>query len=172
MPAAAGMSDPQKMSGGMAAAPAGMADMGQMMGMMGGQKNGAGASTPSSLPGFPGAPHLYHVGADGFFLNHPQHIDLTAEQQSALGKLQETALLDRASAQRTIDEAEQQLFLLTGADQPDAAQIEAQVHSIEALRAQKRLAYIRAVGQAAQILSDDQRRALLAAHGWSGTSAN
>ena len=33
-----------------------------------------GMSMPSALPGFPGQSHLYHIGATGFFLDHPEHI--------------------------------------------------------------------------------------------------
>ena len=52
-------------------------DMQEMMGMMG--KGGMGQKTPgmgkmqmpTALPGFPGASHIYHIGATGFFLDHP-----------------------------------------------------------------------------------------------------
>lgn len=55
----------------------GMMGMGMMggkgMGMMGGMSNNgmSGMQTPSALPGFPGASHIYHIGATGFFLDHP-----------------------------------------------------------------------------------------------------
>lgn len=143
--------------------------MGECMGEMGGMGGasapggmpGMGAVPPNALPGFPGASHLYHVGADGFFLNHPQHIQLSTEQRTRLGRIREKALLDRATAQRKIEEAEQQLFVLTGSDQPDMRKIEAQARAIEELRVQRRLGYIRAVGEAAQILTDPQLRAVL-----------
>lgn len=142
-----------------------MGEMGSMGGMAGasgaGGMAGMSATPPNALPGFPGASHLYHVGADGFFLNHPQHIQLSMEQQTRLGRIREKALLDRATAQRKIEEAEQQLFVLTGSDQPDIRKIEAQARAIEELRVQRRLAYIRAVGEAAQVLTDEQRRAVL-----------
>lgn len=139
--------------------------MGEMGGMGGasapGGMPGMAAVPPNALPGFPGASHLYHVGADGFFLNHPQHIQLSTEQRTRLGRIREKALLDRATAQRRIEEAEQQLFVLTGSDQPDMRKIEAQARAIEELRVQRRLGYIRAVGEAAQVLTDPQRRAVL-----------
>ncbi|MFA5937721.1 MAG: hypothetical protein WC809_00070 [Sinimarinibacterium sp.] len=156
------------MPGGSGAGGMGMGCMECMgeMGSMGGASSPAGASgmsgmPPNALPGFPGASHLYHVGADGFFLNHSQHIQLSTDQQMRLGRIREKALLDRATAQRKIEEAEQQLYVLTGSDQPDSRKIEAQARAIEELRVQRRLDYIRAVGEAAQALTDEQRRAVL-----------
>jgi Spy/CpxP family protein refolding chaperone len=115
----------------------------------------------SALPGFPGASHIYHIGATDFFLDHPEHITLTAEQQRKLNGAKQKALTAKASAQRKIDEAEQQLWELTAADEPDAAQVQAKVQEIEKLRGEQRLAFIRAVGEAAKTLTDEQRQALL-----------
>ncbi len=116
---------------------------------------------PSALPGQPGASHLYHVGATGFFLDHAQQLALTPEQQMKLNRLKEKALLDRATQQRGIDQAEQELYLLTGADQPDLGQIRAKIAEIEKLRAEQRLNFIRAVGEATNVLTHDQHRVLL-----------
>lgn len=138
-----------------------MGEMGSMGGGAGAAAMGAAGAPPNALPGFPGVSHLYHVGGDGFFLNHSQHIRLTPDQQMRLGRIREKALQDRATVQRKIEEAEQQLYILTAADQPDARKIEAQARAIEDLAVQRRLAYIRAVGEAAQVLTDDQRRAVL-----------
>jgi Spy/CpxP family protein refolding chaperone len=135
--------------------------MGMMgMGSMGGGK-GMKMKTTAALPGFPGASHVYHIGATGFFLDHPEHITLTTEQQSGLNRAKQKALLDRSKSQRKIEEAEQELWELTGADQPDVAQIQAKVQEIEKLRGEQRLAFIRAVGEAAKVLTEDQRKALL-----------
>lgn len=131
------------------------------MGSMAGAGMGGNMTPPNALPGFPGVSHLYHVGGDGFFLNHPQHIQLSPDQKSRLGQIREKALLDRATTQRRIEEAEQQLYILTASDQPDARKIESQARAIEELAVQRRLAYIRAVGEAAQVLTDAQRRAVL-----------
>ncbi|MGE3537324.1 MAG: Spy/CpxP family protein refolding chaperone [Candidatus Tectimicrobiota bacterium] len=133
-----------------------------MMGMMGGMggKDGSSMAMPSALPGFPGASHLYHIGATGFFLDHPQHIALSTEQQKMLNQIKEQAALDKASADRSVQEAEQALWTLTAADQPDNAQIEAKVAEIEKLRGDARLRFIRAIGSAAQILNDEQRKIL------------
>jgi hypothetical protein len=137
----------------------------EMMGMMGMGKMGPKGMTKmqrtAALPGFPGASHIYHIGATGFFLDHPEHLQLTAEQQTALNHVKEKALLDKATAERKVEEAEQELWTLTGSDRPDAARIEAKVREIEKLRGDERLAFIRAVGEAARVLTDEQRHALL-----------
>ena len=135
----------------------------EMAGMMGmAAMAGAGADTmlQSALPGFPGASHLYHIGATGFFLDHPQHITLTTEQQVALNKIKNQALLANSAAERNIEKAEQELWTLTAADQPDGGKIEAKVREIEKLRTNERLAFMGAVGEAAKLLTPDQRKSL------------
>jgi Spy/CpxP family protein refolding chaperone len=134
-------------------------EMAGMMGIMGG-KGGSSMAMPSALPGFPGASHLYHLGATGFFLDHPQHIALTTQQQMMLNEIKEQAALDKASADRSVEEAEQDLWTLTAADQPDNTQIEAKVVEIEKLKGDARLRFIGAIGGAAKILNDEQRRSL------------
>ena len=113
------------------------------------------------LPGSPGVSRLYHIGATGFFLNHPEHITLTTKQQSAINSLKQKTLLSKFTAQRKIEEAEQELWELTGADEPDAAQIQAKVQDIEKLRGEQRMAFIQLVGEAAKVLTDEQRQMLL-----------
>jgi hypothetical protein len=137
-------------------------EMAKMMGMMGdmGGKGGSAMAMPSALPGFPGASHLYHIGATGFFLDHPQHIALSTEQQMMLNQIKQQAALDKASASRSVEEAEQDLWMLTAADQPDNTQIEAKVAEIEKLKGDARLRFIAAIGEAATILNDEQRKAL------------
>ena len=163
--AASGMSS--SASGGM-----GM-DMGMMEGEMGGMSSsgnmgmccmgemGGMKGSPSTMPGQPGASHLYHIGSTGFFLDHAKHIALTPEQRMTLNRLKEKALLDRAAQQRRIGQAEQELYLLTGADQPESAQIQAKIAEIEKLRGDQRMNFIRAVGEAANVLTHDQHRTLL-----------
>lgn len=121
-----------------------------------------GAMAPqSALPGFPGASHLYHVGATGFFLDHPEHIVLSTEQSAALNRIKEAAMLANAEADRRGEQAEQDLWKLTAAEAPDAAKIEGQIRAIEKLRGDQRMAFIRAVGAAAQVLTSEQRASLL-----------
>lgn len=162
--------DMKMMGGGMFGGPPAMAgrmgmdQMMKMMGMgempMGGAGSPATMSMPSALPGFPGASHIYHIGATGFFLDHSEHITLTLEQQIALNQLKERALLQQADLQRKIAQAEQELWLLTAADQPDAVAIEQKVQEIARKQGEQRLAFIRAVGEAARLLTDEQRQQL------------
>ena len=137
-------------------------EMAGMMGMMSGMaaKGGSSMATVSALPGFPGASHLYHIGATSFFLDHPQHIVLTTEQQMMLNQARVQTALDKASTDRSVEEAEQALWMLTAADQPDNAQIEAKVAEIEKLKGDARLRFIGAIGRAATILNDEQRNVL------------
>tara|TARA_R110002073_G_scaffold149534_11_gene303307 strand:- start:8243 stop:9346 length:1104 start_codon:yes stop_codon:yes gene_type:complete len=146
------------MSGGMM----GMKGMG-MMGRNPAMKSDSMSSMnmSSALPGFPGASHLYHIGETGFFLDHPQHITLSAEQQKQLNEIKESALLATATTERKIDEAEQQLWQLTAADQPDINKIEAKAKEIASLNVSNRIEFIRAVGKAAEVLTDDQRQVLV-----------
>ncbi len=129
-----------------------------MMGMMDGMP---GMNMSSALPGFPGASHLYHIGATGFFLDHPEHITLTTEQQMSLNKIKEQAVLAKNSSDREMADAEQELWQLTSSDQPDAVKIEGKVREIEKKRADARLAFIRSVGEAAKVLTDEQRKVLV-----------
>jgi len=141
-----------------------MDGMMKMMGMgdmpMGGAGSPAAMAMPSALPGFPGASHIYHIGATGFFLDHPEHITLTLEQQTVLSQKKEQALLQQAQFKRRVEEAEQELWVLTAADQPDAAAIDTKVQQIAKLQGDQRIAFIRACGEAATVLTDEQRKQL------------
>lgn len=138
-----------------------MSDDGMMgMGAMGGMNSAAAMATPSALPGFPGQSHLYHIGATGFFLDHPEHITLTTQQKQALAQRKQQALLKQGEVQRQIDAAEQEMWQLTGADQPQIAEVEKKAREIERLRADQRITFIRAVGEAAKALTDQQRKQL------------
>lgn len=170
-------------TGGMSSMPSapaaamGMCCMGEMGGMSGGASGGmsgmSGGAAPraggmaamnapsSAMPGQSGASHLYHVGSTGFFLNHSQHITLTADQKYTLNRLKERAMLDRASQQRKIDQAEQELYTLTGADHLDNSKVQAKIGEIEKLRAEQRMNFIRAVGEASNVLTHDQHQALM-----------
>lgn len=159
-----GMMDEGEMGGMSSGGKMGMCCMGEMGGMMGGMgPSGMGSmkASPSTMPGQPGASHLYHIGSTGFFLNHSKHITLTPEQKMTLNRLKERALLDRTTAQRRMGQAEQDLYILTGADQPDAAKIQAKVAEIEKLRTDQRMTFIRAVSEAVNVLTHDQHQALM-----------
>jgi Spy/CpxP family protein refolding chaperone len=147
----------------------GMMMMGKMKGMSrgmsgGGASGGGGMAMNSALPGFPGASHLYHIGATGFFLDHGEHVSLTREQVVSLNGIKREHLLAANTTGRQIEEAEQQLWELTAADSPDAQRIEEKIREIERLRGDRRLGFIRAVGEAAEVLTAEQRQTLMGMH--------
>lgn len=127
----------------------------------GGMAGSVSTTMPADLPGFPGAAHIYHVGATAFFLDSSAAIKLTAAQQAALKGIKEESIGDMAAAQRQIDQAEQELWMLTASDRPDSMTLETKVREIERLKGDQRIAFIRSVGEAAHVLTDDQRAALL-----------
>ena len=116
---------------------------------------------PPDLPGFPGASHIYHVGATAFFLDSSAAIKLTTDQLATLNAIKQKSIADLAAAQRRIDQAEQELWMLTASDRPDAMTLEMKVRDIETLKGDQRIAFIRSVGEAARVLTDEQRAALL-----------
>ena len=146
--------------GGMMQMMQSMMGAGGMMSSMGGMNSAVAMATPSTEPGLPGQSHLYHIGATGFFLDHPEHITLTMQQQQMLALHKEQALLKRTEQQVQIDAAEQQLWQLTGADQPQITAIETKTREIERLRGDQRVEFVRAVRDSAQILTNEQRMQL------------
>ena len=139
-----------------------MSMMGSMMGQMMGQMPASQPSNPSSeLPGFPGASHIYHIGAKGFFLDHSGIVEFSSEQRLQLQKIKDRSQLAQASFDKKIQQAEEDLWKLTASDRPDIKSIEAKVKTIETLRGEKRIGFIREVGDAASILTDEQRAILL-----------
>ena len=127
--------------------------------------SGGGTATmsgsSSATPGQAGASHLYHMGSNGFFLNHSRHITLTPDQKLTLNYVKGKAMLDHTSGQRRIDQGEQELYTLTGADQPDSSRIQAKIVEIEKVRADQRMNFIRAVADASNVLTPGQRKVLL-----------
>lgn len=152
------------------AAPANSDMMGRMRGPMQGRP-GMKNMAPTGLPGFAGASHLYHVGATGFFLDHPQHIALSTAQQTALNRIKEKSSLDGANSERRVEDSEQELWTLTSAEAPDAAKIDTKVRAIETLRGDQRLAFIRAVGEAGKVLTAEQQAAVLGTGPMTGNKA-
>ena len=149
---------------GMSGSSSGGMGGGCCMGSMGqapGSGGAGGMSMQTNLPGFPGASHIYHVGATGFYLGYADKLGLSTSQKTSLNDIKQRALIDQSTQQRKIDEAEQALWLLTAAEQPDAAAVEAKIREIEKLQADQRLGFIRAVGEAAKVLTDDQRKMVL-----------
>jgi Spy/CpxP family protein refolding chaperone len=111
----------------------------------------------SALPGFPGITHLYHVGASGFFLDHADHLELTPEQRADLEALETEAVAALDARERTIESAEEELWALTRATEPDSRDLRSKVEAIAELHVSRRLDFIRAVGRAAEILTASQR---------------
>ncbi len=154
-----GSSSGMNMDSGMGMGGMGMMDMmkGKKMGMMGKMKGMGGEMVmTSALPGFPGASHLYHVGATDFYLDHGNHIALEGGQIARINAIKEKATLADATTDRSIEEAEQKLWELTAEAQPDAEKIESKIRQIEQLRGKQRISFIRAVGEAAKILKEEQ----------------
>lgn len=117
-------------------------------------------AAPIALPAFAGTPGIYHMGATGFFLDHPEHITLSAQQRKGLETIKVDAQKAQARYQQQIVTIENSVWSLTGMEQPDAAAIEQKVREIETLRAKQRMAYIEAVGEAAKTLTDAQLKQL------------
>ena len=144
---------------------------GMNMGMMGMMKKVKGMNMmgkmdmedmgESSLPGFPGASHIYHIGSSEFFLDHDAHISLTLEQKTKLNKAKQQVKLQSLKADREIEQAEQELWELTSAGAPDIKKIESKIQSIEKLKGAQRLAFIRAVGESVKVLNDKQIKVLV-----------
>ena len=141
----------------------------EMMGKMPGGAMAKGQAMPMAsgtnktlaMPGFPGDAHIYHVGATGFFLDHSDTITLDPTQSATLSRIKERAMADKSDTQQKIDQAEQRLWQLTASDRPDSGQIEEKVRELEKLSGDQRIAFIRAVGTAAAVLTLGQRAALL-----------
>lgn len=135
---------------------------GMMADMMGGGMGKMNMAMPqSALPGFPGISHIYHVGATGFFLDHAEHLSLSSDQKSKLEELKRDSDQAQADYQQKIEQAEKVIWELTGSDQPKIEAITEKVKEVESLNAEKRIAFIKAVGEAASLLTKEQRQALV-----------
>jgi Spy/CpxP family protein refolding chaperone len=138
----------------MAKAP-GMADD-KMGGMSAGKMPSKGSNAMSGMKTTE-APHLLHVGAKDFYLDHAQQIGLTPEQKTDLEKIKAGAVQQKVASQKQIDVAEQELWQLTSADQPDSAQIDSKVQEIAKSKADQQVAFIHAVSSASDVLTTEQR---------------
>lgn len=165
----AGNSDQMNMGGG--SGMMGM-DMMKMMGMMHGKSGmmgggmgmaNMGAMPQSALPGFPGISHIYHIGATGFFLDHAEHLSLTSDQTKKLEEVKARSQKSQTEYQTKIEETEKAIWELTGSDQPKIEEITAKIKEVENVGAEKRIAFIKAVGEAASLLTEEQRLALVTA---------
>lgn len=148
-------------SGGM------MGMMSEMMGKMMPQMPAAPAAMQSSrppsseLPGLPGASHIYHIGATGFFVDHADMVNFKPAQLTSLNQIKEQSLLAQSSFKRKIQLVEEELWTLTASDRLNIKKIEAKLRESESLKVEKRISFIRYVGEAANVLTPEQRSILL-----------
>ena len=133
----------------------------RMMGSMGSDTAEQPVAQPSFLPGFPGASHIYHIGATSHFLDHSELFNPSPAQRKLLAQMLEQSALAQSGFERRIAQAEQDLWVLTSAGEPDAAKIESKVKEVAQLQVEQRLAFIQSVGKAAGALSEAQRAALV-----------
>ncbi len=138
---------------------AGSAPIG-MARMLGRPPMASSANAKGSLPPAIGAPHIYHLGADTFFLDQASAIGLTGDQRIKLTALKEDATASYATVQRRIDQGEQDLWVLTASEAPQLPKIDMKIAEIARLTGQQRMAFIRQVGEAVGVLSDAQRKAV------------
>lgn len=114
------------------------------------------------LPPAVGAPHLYHFGAQTFFLEQSGAITLTPNQEAQLTAIKASADAAYAETQRTLDAAENVLWTLTSLEKPDGKKIDAKIKEIGRLGAQQRMDYVRAIGTAVAVLDEAQQKAAIA----------
>lgn len=93
----------------------------------------------------------------GYMLSHREELKLTPEQVKKLEGLRSDFERDARKKQDDLRAAEKGLDDLTRSDSVDLKQAEAKVREIERLRADQRIARIRAVEQGKSILSQEQR---------------
>lgn len=123
----------------------------------------AAATAPSSPMEESGPPALMHIGAKGFFTDRPQTFTPLADQAKTFADIKERSAMDMMASDKRIQEAEQSLWTLTASDSPNLVEIETKAREVEKLRADQRVAFIRAVAEAVKILTPEQKENLLRA---------
>jgi Spy/CpxP family protein refolding chaperone len=114
-------------------------------------------NTPAPLPSFPDAPQIYHEGALDFFLGRGDQLELSDKQRTDLAAIRTRAERKLAAAAQKVARAEEDLWALTTGTNPDAVAIEAKIAEIGQIEGDRRLAFIRDVGDAARVLTKEQR---------------
>jgi Spy/CpxP family protein refolding chaperone len=140
--------------------------MGMMMTMMGRKPSAmiAQENDIEDLPGDSNAPHLYHLGENEFFLDHVNTISLEQQQTQQLDKIRQAWISHNEQVTKNITELEEKLWLLTAEGKPDANKIEAQIRHISKLQSNLRIDFIRSVGKAVSILTEEQIKALVSSN--------
>lgn len=106
-------------------------------------------------------PRAHHLGAREFFLDRRARLSLKPEQETQLRQIRERTLLDLATHARAREQAEQDLWVLTGERTPDAAKVEAKIREIANHEAEARLGYFKAVREAVAVLTPEQQERLI-----------
>ena len=112
--------------------------------------------TTDSLPGYPYAPHLYHLGEVEFFLDHTQDLSLSSQQSAALSAIKNEWMAQHEAITEQISTQEEALWQATAQGQPDIVEIRKKITEIETLNGQLRLTFITRVGEAVHILTHEQ----------------
>ena len=135
------------------------------MSMMGQRPISQVSSTQATenLPGYPQAPHLYHMGEVDFFLDHTQYLSLTSQQGDSLIAIKNEWMSQQENINVQTSTLEQALWQATAQGQPDIADIRKKVADIEALNGQLRLTFITRVGNAVNTLTPEQVELLMSA---------
>jgi Spy/CpxP family protein refolding chaperone len=123
------------------------------------------APAAASTPGAERVGHLHHLGAKQFYLDRAKALALTEEQQTRLRRLWEFDQVEKARFRDALTNTERGLWRLTGAEEPSLPAIEASVRAVEKLKADRRIAFIRRVMDAAAVLTVHQREMLRMAKG-------
>lgn len=93
----------------------------------------------------------------GYMLNHREELKLTPEQVKKLEDIRSDFERSARKNQDDLRAAEKSLDEMTRADSVDLKQAEAKVREVERLRADQRIARIRAVEHGKSVLSQEQR---------------
>jgi Spy/CpxP family protein refolding chaperone len=140
---------------GMPMSKGGMAD--DKMGSMPNSTAAPMKDRPTATARMTEAPHLLHIGAKDFFLDHQQHLGITPDQKAQLETIKNDASNQKSASQGEIDKAQQQLWQLTSAAQPNSADIDSKVQEVAQLRAVEQVAFIHSVSAASNVLTPEQR---------------
>ena len=103
------------------------------------------------------SPHLLHIGAKDFFLDHQKHIALTPDQKAQLETIKRESGNQKSTYEGQIGTAQEQLWQLTSADQPNSTDIDGKVQEVAQLRAAEQVAFIHSVSAALEVLTPEQR---------------
>lgn len=128
-------------------------------GMMGMSPQMTSAETSNGLHQ-PDTPHLYHIGETDFFLDYAETIGLNSQQMTTLGQIKHRWENEQQMQVKKRQALEQQLWRLTGADNPELAQIRQTIQQIEQLNSDLRLTFIFRVSDASAVLTGSQKEQL------------